>query len=44
MIVVVVEKSLPMAQFAQYANFPVGNARPVATVVIPFLIPAMGKN
>lgn len=43
-IVVMVAESVPMAQFAEYTDFPLGNAEVVAVVVIPVLTPVMGKN
>lgn len=33
-----------MAQFAEYASFPIGNAGIVAVVVIPVLVPSVDKN
>lgn len=39
-----VEKTVSMAQFAEHASFPIGNAGVVAVVVIPVLVPSVDKN
>lgn len=37
-------RTVLLAQFAEYTNFPFGNTGDVAVVVILALVPAMGKN